>query len=694
MTDQPPRLDNPLGIVACNSPDYVRRMLQALEAGRVTVPLRHAQDHDRIDRTGVREIVTPAADHGWLSQSFASPASNQLAMLSFTSGTEGPPKAVHLSQANLHDVVQRLVEVMAMTGDIREYVGVPVYHSFGYGRCRAVLSVGGACFIPETGFDLSEIRKMLKAGEINAISTVPSLWRLFLQQSDMFGPELEAVRWVEIGSQFMSVAEKLALRQLLPNARIVQHYGLTEASRSTFLRIDGAPEAILDSVGPVDGPVGARIDNAGRIQVQGTHVALALENADHYHSLAPGDWLTTSDKGRIAQGYLYFEGRADDVINCAGIKLSPDLMEAAMRAAVPQSGAFGITRCDDALRGDGILLALTPKAEPYKENLIKALEHYMEGQGLSARSSIVVQTHDSLPRTDTGKLQRAALKVIPVDSNNTHTDFAHYIRSVVGAEALHAGQSFFDSGSDSLSHMQIQLTLERALGTAPPDWEAAPLSQLVAQVEAIGTIDTLPEGSGGAPPLPDGSRNCNPADLSFWALVGEDYRTNDANIFHQGFLMLFIHRFGNWRMSVRPRILRMPLTMLYRFFNKLTQLLFGMKLDYTVKVGRRVKLEHFGGMILGAREIGNDVVLRQNTTMGIRTTMDTKAKPTIGAFVDIGAGAVIAGNITIGENAIIGANTVVYTNVPPNAVVVGVPGRIIGQNPRRNPSPLALRPEA
>ena len=119
----------------------------------------------------------------------------------------------------------------------------------------------------------------------------------------------------------------------------------------------------------------------------------------------------------------------------------------------------------------------------------------------------------------------------------------------------------------------------------------------------------------------------------------------------------------------------MPLTLLYRFLNKCTQILFGMKLDYTVKVGRRVKLEHFGGMILGAREIGNDVILRQNTTFGIRSVDDLNAKPIIGNNVDIGAGAVIVGNVLIGDNSLI------FTNVAPNSIMMGVPARKVGETP-------------
>lgn len=191
-----------------------------------------------------------------------------------------------------------------------------------------------------------------------------------------------------------------------------------------------------------------------------------------------------------------------------------------------------------------------------------------------------------------------------------------------------------------------------------------------------------------APPLPSGEKNMNPPDLSFWALVKEDFLTNDASLGHQGFWAVFVHRFGNWRMDVRPRLLRAPLTLLYRIMRKLVQIFCGIKLDYTVKMGRRVKLEHFGGMILGARSIGNDVILRQNTTLGTRTLDDLNAKPMIGDFVNVGAGAVIVGNISIGENSIIGANSFVSQDIPANSIVVGVPGKIIRCNDKHNPSPL------
>lgn len=180
-----------------------------------------------------------------------------------------------------------------------------------------------------------------------------------------------------------------------------------------------------------------------------------------------------------------------------------------------------------------------------------------------------------------------------------------------------------------------------------------------------------------APPLPDGSQNMNPADISFWQLVAEDLRTHRGEVFSQGFWCLFWHRFGNWRMSVRFRPARLVLTVIYRCMFKIVQWMCSMELPYTVQVGRRVRLEHFGGMVLVPRSIGNDVVLRQNTTLGISHEDDIAARPVVEDFVNVGAGAVLLGNIVIGRGAIIGANAVVTKDVLPGAVMMGVPARCV-----------------
>ncbi len=175
----------------------------------------------------------------------------------------------------------------------------------------------------------------------------------------------------------------------------------------------------------------------------------------------------------------------------------------------------------------------------------------------------------------------------------------------------------------------------------------------------------------------DGAENANPASIGFWSLVAEDFETNDNDFFSQGFWALFWHRFGNWRMSVRPKVLRAPLSLLYQVMFKLCQWAGGIMLPYTVRVGRRVRIDHFGGMILVAQAIGDDVIIRQNTTFGIASLDEPHARPVIGNRVEIGAGVVIIGAVHVGDGAIIGANAVVTCSVPAGVVAVGVPARVL-----------------
>lgn len=175
----------------------------------------------------------------------------------------------------------------------------------------------------------------------------------------------------------------------------------------------------------------------------------------------------------------------------------------------------------------------------------------------------------------------------------------------------------------------------------------------------------------------DGTQNLNPEMIGFWALIAEDFRTHGSAFFAQGFWALFWHRFGNWRMNIRSRLLRAPLSLVYKMMFKLSEILCGISLPYTVKVGRRVTLEHFGGMVLVAHTIGNDVIIRQNTTFGISGLKDVTGRPIIEDDVQLGVGVAVLGRVCVGAGAIVGANAVVIRDVPPGAVVGGVPARIL-----------------
>ena len=167
-----------------------------------------------------------------------------------------------------------------------------------------------------------------------------------------------------------------------------------------------------------------------------------------------------------------------------------------------------------------------------------------------------------------------------------------------------------------------------------------------------------------------GRRNMNPPARSLLELIREDLTTHDGEWMSEGFLALAVHRYGNWRMSIRPRLLRAPFSAVYHLLQKLVHLYCGIELHYTVQLGRRVRIWHRGGMTLSAIRIGDDTHLRQNTTMGVRRRGDPRwLRPSIGSRCDIGVGAVIVGGITIGDDCVIGANVVIAEDVPPGSIV-------------------------
>lgn len=171
-----------------------------------------------------------------------------------------------------------------------------------------------------------------------------------------------------------------------------------------------------------------------------------------------------------------------------------------------------------------------------------------------------------------------------------------------------------------------------------------------------------------------GSKNENPS-IGLAALLLEDLQTYSYELHEPGLWAVLVHRLGNARMDL-AKPLRVPATAGYLVAHWALTHVFGIKLSYTVRLGRRVRIWHSGGMVLGARSIGDDVQIRQNTTFGVRNT-GVERKPVIGNRVDIGAGACVLGAVEVLDDAAIGANAVVVDDVPEGSIVAGVPARIV-----------------
>jgi len=169
------------------------------------------------------------------------------------------------------------------------------------------------------------------------------------------------------------------------------------------------------------------------------------------------------------------------------------------------------------------------------------------------------------------------------------------------------------------------------------------------------------------------------AEPSLFAVIREDWRAHGRDWTRPGFRAVAVHRFGVWRMGVRFKPLRAPLSVLYRWAFRRCRNRYGIELPYSVRLGRRVVVEHQGGIVVhGATVIGDDCIIRQNCTLGIRRMDRLDDAPVLGRAVQLGAGSVVLGRVHLGDGAQVGANAVVLADVPAGALAVGVPARLVG----------------
>lgn len=125
---------------------------------------------------------------------------------------------------------------------------------------------------------------------------------------------------------------------------------------------------------------------------------------------------------------------------------------------------------------------------------------------------------------------------------------------------------------------------------------------------------------------------------------------------------------------------RLGLTFAARLISQTARGLSGIEIHPGATIGRGLFIDHGFGVVIGETAVvGENVTLFQGVTLGGTGKEKGKRHPNIGKNVVVGAGAKVLGNITVGDNVQIGANAVVIRDVPPNSVVVGVPGRIVRQ---------------
>jgi serine O-acetyltransferase len=150
-------------------------------------------------------------------------------------------------------------------------------------------------------------------------------------------------------------------------------------------------------------------------------------------------------------------------------------------------------------------------------------------------------------------------------------------------------------------------------------------------------------------------------------------------LFTEGVWALAVYRFGQYLYEEAPPSLRKLLRVPYEIARKMLVLAIGIHLGPETQIGPGLYIAHFGGIWINPRvQMGAHCNIAHGVTIG---APDAEAgAPVLGDRVWVGAGAVITGPVQIGSGAVIGANSLVSSNLPENAVAVGVPARVLAHS--------------
>ena len=406
-------------------PRNLAHVLADSEPGAVVYSSRKRLDNDlawpplRIDVDDPATMTAHVATHTDRHIDAEDPA-----IILYTTGTTGLPKGALLNHRALMAATRNINAFMELEPGVIELVAMPLTHSFGFGRLRCVVAVRGTAVLHQGLTRPAAFFEAVERHGVTSLALVPTACRMLLQNfAGAMSRIGEQVRFLELGSDFLERRYKEELVQTFPQARLCMHYGLTEASRSTFLDLRSDSDH-LDTIGrPTPGvevticteagtPLG--FDEVGEIWVRGSTVMLEYwRNPDATAAALKNGWLRTADLGVCQRdGYLRLLGRRNEMFKVAGLAVAPREIEAVLERhpAIREAAVLGA----QVERATSIevqaFLVLRGQDEPDFRELRRFCLTELEPHKVPSKFVVV----SSLPRTASGKLQRAEVARINI----------------------------------------------------------------------------------------------------------------------------------------------------------------------------------------------------------------------------------------------------------------------------------------
>jgi acyl-CoA synthetase (AMP-forming)/AMP-acid ligase II len=348
-----------------------------------------------------------------------------VALLLFTSGTTGEPKAAVLRHRHLASYILSSVEFLSAGEDEAQLVSVPPYHIAGVSSILSSLYSGRRLvYLP--GFDAAAWVQTVEAEGITQAMVVPTMLGRILDEIEVSGRDVSTLRHLSYGGGRMPVETIQRAMTLLPDVNFVNAYGLTETSstvavlgpedhRASLASSDPGVRARLASVGRPLPSVEVSIRDAdgdeigvgerGEVWVRGEQVSGEYVGKSVLNSQG---WFPTRDSGWLDEGgFLFLDGRLDDVIVRGGENLSPGEIEAVLMEypGVEEAAVVGLP---DPEWGETVAAAVV--VEPGASVSAEALQSWVRERLRSTKAPTLVQFRAEMPYNETGKLLRRVIR--------------------------------------------------------------------------------------------------------------------------------------------------------------------------------------------------------------------------------------------------------------------------------------------
>jgi acyl-CoA synthetase (AMP-forming)/AMP-acid ligase II len=420
-----------VAILADNSADWAVAYLAAIAHGAVAAPLntRHAEgDLDRVlqdldpaaivgdpaylsrlsgahRRRPVLSTGTDAAAGAGLSLDGSEARPAEVGVLCYTSGTTGEPRGVMIRNSSLVRNAAMFAHLFQSGPDSATAVVCPLFHNTGYNDGLAhMLLANGRVDVPRR-FEPPAIARALTDGRYTFLIGVPTIYGRMLPLLEPAPPPAGSAPWFAYGGAPMPGPLAGRLAQVVPGARFVNVYGMSEATSMThYLPWRPGPRD-LTAIGVAVPGVRDRIAPGGELQVD-TPTAMTgyWKNPVATREKFDGPWLRTVDLARVeADGLLRIVGRVDELINRGGEKIPPVEVESAI-AAHPDVVEASVVGLPDRDLGEVVGAAVVARAGSVLD--AAQLGRFLADRIADYKSPRKVRFVPALPRNPNGKVER------------------------------------------------------------------------------------------------------------------------------------------------------------------------------------------------------------------------------------------------------------------------------------------------